>query len=213
MTQQLINVGTAPNDATGDPLRTAFTKINANFTEIYSNVQISPTGSGTIQVVNLTSVGNVNAGGYVSAQSAVLNFLDSTVIGSSVANAATFSVAQITGNLTVAGNLMTQAAEYANVTTVANVGNVGFSYTISPTDRFVFANCYAGGMSMILPSPNVYVNRLLTIRKIDQNAGQFYRVNLSVYNGANINYANTGYLDTTQGTKRLVSDGKVWWDV
>lgn len=38
MAQQLINVGTTANDGTGDPLRTAFNKINTNFTEVYSNI-------------------------------------------------------------------------------------------------------------------------------------------------------------------------------
>ena len=33
--KQTINVGALPNDKTGDPLRVAFTKINANFTEVY----------------------------------------------------------------------------------------------------------------------------------------------------------------------------------
>lgn len=36
MSQQLINVGTTPNDHLGDPLRTAFQKTNANFTELYN---------------------------------------------------------------------------------------------------------------------------------------------------------------------------------
>jgi hypothetical protein len=36
MTQQTINVGTAPNDGTGDTLKTSFTKCNANFTELYA---------------------------------------------------------------------------------------------------------------------------------------------------------------------------------
>lgn len=35
MSQQVINVGAAPNDGTGDPGRTAWTKANANFTELY----------------------------------------------------------------------------------------------------------------------------------------------------------------------------------
>lgn len=35
MAQQLINIGTLPNDLTGDPLRTAFGKINDNFSELY----------------------------------------------------------------------------------------------------------------------------------------------------------------------------------
>jgi hypothetical protein len=42
MTQQVINVGTTANDGTGDALRDAFIKTNANFTEIY-NVSISLT--------------------------------------------------------------------------------------------------------------------------------------------------------------------------
>ena len=47
MTQQIINIGTDPNDGTGDDLRTAFGKVNSNFTEVYtagpvgSNIQIS----------------------------------------------------------------------------------------------------------------------------------------------------------------------------
>jgi hypothetical protein len=36
MAQQIINTGTAPNDGTGDTLKTSFTKANANFTELYS---------------------------------------------------------------------------------------------------------------------------------------------------------------------------------
>jgi len=37
MAQQTINIGSAANDGTGDPLRTAFDKINDNFTEIYGS--------------------------------------------------------------------------------------------------------------------------------------------------------------------------------
>jgi hypothetical protein len=36
MSQQVINVGTGANDGSGDPLRTAFTKINQNFVEVYA---------------------------------------------------------------------------------------------------------------------------------------------------------------------------------
>ena len=35
MTKQVINNGSADNDGTGDPLRTAFDKVNDNFTELY----------------------------------------------------------------------------------------------------------------------------------------------------------------------------------
>lgn len=35
MAMQTINVGAAGNDGTGDPLRTAYQKANANFSELY----------------------------------------------------------------------------------------------------------------------------------------------------------------------------------
>ena len=38
MTQQTINIGNAANDRSGDPLRTAFTKINSNFTDLYTQI-------------------------------------------------------------------------------------------------------------------------------------------------------------------------------
>ena len=36
MAKQTINVGATPNDGSGDSLRSAFQKINANFTELYN---------------------------------------------------------------------------------------------------------------------------------------------------------------------------------
>jgi hypothetical protein len=36
MAKQTINIGQTANDKTGDPLRTAFQKVNSNFNEIYS---------------------------------------------------------------------------------------------------------------------------------------------------------------------------------
>ena len=38
MAKQSINIGSAANDGTGDPLRTAFDKINDNFSEIYTEL-------------------------------------------------------------------------------------------------------------------------------------------------------------------------------
>jgi hypothetical protein len=42
MAQQTINVGTAPNDGQGDPIRTAYIKCNDNFSELYSRLQTTP---------------------------------------------------------------------------------------------------------------------------------------------------------------------------
>lgn len=47
MALQVINVGSAPNDGTGDAIRTAYIKCNDNFAEIYSRVQTTPPTTST----------------------------------------------------------------------------------------------------------------------------------------------------------------------
>jgi filamentous hemagglutinin len=48
--QQIINIGTLPNDGTGDPLRTAFNDTNLNFDQVFA---AGPVGS-NIQIANNT---------------------------------------------------------------------------------------------------------------------------------------------------------------
>ena len=40
MSYQPVNIGTIPNDGTGDPARTAFIKCNSNFTELYNQIPV-----------------------------------------------------------------------------------------------------------------------------------------------------------------------------
>lgn len=42
MAREIINVGSAPNDGTGDPIRQAYIKCNNNFQELYARAQTSP---------------------------------------------------------------------------------------------------------------------------------------------------------------------------
>jgi hypothetical protein len=41
-----VNVGTTPNDGTGDPARTAFNKINSNFVYVGTNLWSPTNGAG-----------------------------------------------------------------------------------------------------------------------------------------------------------------------
>ena len=50
MARQTINIGTAANDGTGDPLRTAFDKINDNFIELYGADGDSNTLAGNLDI-------------------------------------------------------------------------------------------------------------------------------------------------------------------
>ena len=64
MAKQTINLGTGPNTKTGDPLRTAFGKINDNFTELYN------TASADVQIPSQTS----NSGKYLTTNGTTLSW-------------------------------------------------------------------------------------------------------------------------------------------
>lgn len=55
MAKQTINIGTAPNASDGDPLRTAFAKINSNFDEVYTADQAMPALIRQLSAALLTS--------------------------------------------------------------------------------------------------------------------------------------------------------------
>lgn len=76
MAQQIINIGVLPNDGTGDPLRVAYQKANANFTELYgglaqyvskiiagSGVSISPTSGYGDVTINMLQVLEIDGEG------------------------------------------------------------------------------------------------------------------------------------------------------
>jgi len=56
MSQQIINIGTTPNDGTGDTLRESQRKANENFTELYAG----GTGGGAVETVTGTYVNNTD---------------------------------------------------------------------------------------------------------------------------------------------------------
>jgi hypothetical protein len=57
MAKQVINVGAAVNDGTGDTPRAGGQKINSNFTELYESAATKVGSNGTVlNVVKLTQV-------------------------------------------------------------------------------------------------------------------------------------------------------------
>ena len=61
MAKQVINIGAAPNDGTGTPLRTSFDYTNQNFTELYNGSGIG-TSTNTQVLFNDSGVANGDAG-------------------------------------------------------------------------------------------------------------------------------------------------------
>ena len=126
MARQTINIGTNANDGTGDPLRTAFDKINDNFAELYggdnnlntldANLDINGynivTGvtNGDINIIQ-NGTGNINLGA-IRINGSQISSSDSTQI--SIADNI-----QTTGTLNVAG-----AATLATSVTLASGATV-----------------------------------------------------------------------------------------
>lgn len=51
MAKKIINIGQTANDKSGDPLRTAFSKINENFDELYANTAVTDIDGGNAGAV------------------------------------------------------------------------------------------------------------------------------------------------------------------
>ena len=73
MAQQLINIGSAADDGTGDTGRVAFDKVNDNFTELYGFAQVNYTAITTAtyaitdaELVVGTNIFGVNYAGAVA---------------------------------------------------------------------------------------------------------------------------------------------------
>jgi hypothetical protein len=78
MSKQTINIGTTANDRTGDPLRTAFSKINSNFTELYNGLANETQLTNGSYNVTLGSDGTLNLPQAPSAGAAVIQPANTT---------------------------------------------------------------------------------------------------------------------------------------
>ena len=121
----VVNIGTYPNDGTGDPVRTAFANINVNFANIYATFQTSDGLSSNVATLianNVSYVGSVTAVNVVSNAQLQANLANyTTTAGITAANYQTAAG--------LASNVATLTANNAN-----NLGGVpAASYVISST--------------------------------------------------------------------------------
>lgn len=116
MTQQVINVGAAPNDGDGDPLRTAFTICNENFTELYNIGGITgiANGNSNISIVEDSTVSISSTG---VANVLVVSQTGATILGTTAANIIT-----ATGNITSTGVFIGNGAGLTGITSSPAAG-------------------------------------------------------------------------------------------
>ena len=135
MAKQTINIGTNQDDGTGDLLRTAFQKVNENFTEIYNEVggeslsNLRFSGSTiTTDETNTNIIINPNGTGKVDIQSDTLLNGDTTTTGSATitGNIAVTGSSTLTGNTSIGGTLSVTGA-----TTLSSTLGVTGNTTIS----------------------------------------------------------------------------------
>ena len=148
MARQTINIGTTANDGTGDPLRTAFDKINDNFAELYGADGDSNTLNGDL---------DLNGHRIVTTRSNEDIILAPAGTGRVIAGALTFAGTEIssddstqitikenvlsTGNLTVTGAITGASLALASGATVTELSidgsMTGNSDTAVPTEKAV----------------------------------------------------------------------------
>jgi len=110
MARQNINIGSSANDGTGDPLRTAFDKINDNFVELYGSDNDLNTLDANLDVNNFaitTGVTNgditVTPNGTGSIKLGAMKFVGTTMSSDDSTQITIAENIQTTGTLNVAG--------------------------------------------------------------------------------------------------------------
>ena len=161
MAKQVINIGSVANDGTGDPLRTAFDKVNDNFTELYAddagdvNSVNAGTGISVDQTTGAVTVTNSAPDQTVSLADggdiAVSGTYPSFTLTNSAPNAT--HTGDVTGAtaLTIADDVISYAKLGAEFTTSAALStNVDFSTaqvftkTLSGDTTLTFSNAEIG---------------------------------------------------------------------
>ena len=204
MAQEIINVGTAPNDGAGDPLRTAFTKTNNNFSQLFAAGGISGISNGTSNItveqnaqilISATGIANVVA---IAATGMTVT---GTLIGNSTISATGNVIAgqffigngsQLTGIVSSApaalltGNTLSSNVVNSSLTSVGTLGSLD-----------VTANVQAGNLrtsGQVSASGNIAganFNAGTDVSATGNIAGNFFIGNGSQLTGITSSYGNT----------------------
>ena len=113
MAQQTIGIGSSPNDGTGDTLRSAFNKINLNFTELYTD--------------DAGDVGSIIAGTGISVDQATGNV--------TVTNSAPDQTVVLTG-----GTQISTSGTYPNFTITNDSPNATHTGDVTGSTALTIAN-------------------------------------------------------------------------
>lgn len=216
MAQQIINVGAAPNDGQGDPIRTAFIKTNNNFGELYSRVQATP------PVTLVGSIGDVEGMTAYDQDFYYYCFQDydgSSVIWRQVPNALN---AEVT-DLTATGNVVAAyfSGDGSNISNVAaapstKILNGTSNVDIPVAGQGIFFTVNSGNVGGIVESnitPGAYglvINTFMRVTQRLTSAGNVFAGQDMVANGnvigQNITANSTLYANALSLAGNVISD-------
>ena len=228
MTQVLINVGSNPNDASGDNLRNAFIKTNSNFTDLYTQIGAitlpSQTGnSGKYLTTNGTSLGfaspftspsfttpNIDTATAVAIVSSgntfnLVNTAPTTVINFG-GNAPTINVGISGGKLVISSFII-----YSNNTSVAAAGNNSQSTATLLTKDVNILTSVTAGSATGVTLPAGTAGMVIFVYNATSTTANIY----PVYGGsAAINALGTNAAYTlagTTGTRFVCASATQWY--
>jgi hypothetical protein len=170
MAREIINVGAVPNDGAGDPLRTAYIKINNNFGELYSLNQ-------TVPPTSLIGDPGDSAGMYAYNSSyfyyCFANYTGNSVIWAQVTQVGNASVQQITSgtsNVKIATANGPVTVGVQGTSNVAIFDTSGLSVAGNITGNYILGN--GSLLSGIVTNPSSITNGSsnITIGSADGNA-------------------------------------------
>ena len=162
MAKQVINIGSVANDGTGDPLRTAFDKVNDNFTELYAddagdvNSVNAGTGISVNQTTGAVTVTNSAPDQTVSLTGGTAITTSGTYPNFTITNSSPNAThtGEVTGasTLTIANDVITYAKLANEFTATAGIGASDvdfsiaqvFSKTLTADTTFTFSNAQVG---------------------------------------------------------------------
>jgi hypothetical protein len=162
MTQEVIDIGTAPNDGLGDPLRTAFAKTNNNFSQLFAAGGVSGIANGSSSVNIPQANGNV-----VISSAGTANVLTVTGTGVNVAGTLNSSGLAILSNLSVTGTTISTGTiqSLADVTAVTVTASGNLSANNAVITGNITAALFTGngsGLTGVIASGNVGAATQLT---------------------------------------------------
>ena len=185
MAQQIINVGEAPNDGGGDPLRTAFIKSNDNFSELYSIGGITGIANGTSNI----SIPLAN-GSILMSVSNVANVATLTSSGLQIVGNSSATGTAAAGNITVGGTVVANgtiqslgAVTAVTVTASGNLvgGNLNIVNDIRTSDMLVTGNITNAQLNV---TGNIAAANLVTTGNITGNGTLLSITGFSANSGA-----------------------------